>query len=133
LHGAFRNPTNLFAKNKPMKKIIFLLLITAGITSCHHTQNITSSDKKESGKVSNSSGGGNGQSIAEAIVINETNETEGVAAEYDWLKANYPGYSMIQQSLINQEGKPYDKMEIKTADGDKKTIYFDISHFFGKF
>jgi hypothetical protein len=116
-----------------MKKIIFLLLITAGISSCHHTKDLSSSNKKDSEKVSSGSGGGNGLSIAEAIVINETNETDGVAAEYDWLKANYPGYSLIQQSLINESGKPYDKMEIKTAEGDKKTVYFDISHFFGKF
>ncbi|HET6990920.1 MAG TPA: hypothetical protein VFJ43_06325 [Bacteroidia bacterium] len=116
-----------------MKKFIFLLLIAAGISSCHHAKNVTSSGQKESEKVSSGSGGGNGQSIDEAIVINETTETEGVAAEYVWLKANYPGYSLIKQSLIEEGGKPYDKMEIKTAEGDKKTIYFDISHFFGKF
>jgi hypothetical protein len=116
-----------------MKKLIPLLLILLCFSSCLHQKGAASSNKKESAKVSSGTDGGNGLSIAEAIVINETTESEGVDAEYVWLKVNYPGYTLIKQSLVNAEGKPYDKMDIKTADGEKKTVYFDISHFFGKF
>lgn len=115
-----------------MKKIVFLLMLVASVSSCHHSKNVGGSNKKDEVQKGGTVGG-NGLSISEAIVINESNETDGVAAEYDWLRANYPGYSLIKQSLINVEGKPYDKMDIKTADGVKKTIYFDISNFFGKF
>jgi predicted RNA-binding protein associated with RNAse of E/G family len=44
----------------------------------------------------------------------------------------YPGYKMVQQSLDYEKGKPYDILEIITADGKNKKVYFDISNFFGK-
>lgn len=110
----------------------FLLLFTASfvIPSCKHQKEVASSKGSGSGSADDAQ---DGSSIASAVVIEEKNETEGVAAEYAWLRKHYPGYSLIKQSLIFDNGKPYDKMDIKTADGSKKTIYFDISKFFGKF
>ncbi len=67
------------------------------------------------------------------IHINETNEMTGVDAEYAWLKKNYPGYSSEGQALVmDKAGHPFDIIHIKTADGQKKDVYFDISKFFGK-
>jgi len=74
-----------------------------------------------------------GSSFEKAIFITEKTETTGVHAEYEWLKKNYPGYTMIKQSLINKGRKPYDILKIKTKDGEEKEICFDISNFFGKF
>ena len=74
-----------------------------------------------------------GLSYQNAVVIEEKTETSGVKAEYLWLEKNYPGYRMIQQSLNFYDKKSYDILEIKTADGKTKKIYFDISKFYGKF
>lgn len=108
---------------KTIRLFSLLALICTLITfsSCHHHKAATTSAKVE------------GSSFADAVVINETSETTGVAAEYDWLKVHYPGYKTLGQSLVYNEGKPYDIIEIKTADGKKEKVYFDISHFFGKF
>jgi hypothetical protein len=73
-----------------------------------------------------------GSSFKKAIVIEERNSSKGVAAEYAWIRENYPGSKMKQQSLVRENGKPYDVLTIVTADGMEKTIHFEISNFFGK-
>jgi hypothetical protein len=55
-----------------------------------------------------------------------------VAAEYDWLAKNYPGFTPMRQSLQDIEGKPYDVIVLRLAPGEEKTLYFDISSFYGK-
>jgi hypothetical protein len=104
-----------------MKKIFLLMLIAGFIVSCKTSKTATTAANTD------------GISYETAIVIKENTETKGVKAEYDWLKKNYPGYKLIKQSLNNHDSKPYDIMSIKTKDGEKKLIYFDISNFFGKF
>jgi hypothetical protein len=52
--------------------------------------------------------------------------------EGQWLAERYPGYKETLQSLTSHDGKAYDLIEIVTADGVKKVIYFDITSFFGK-
>ena len=74
-----------------------------------------------------------GSSYEKAIIINERSEGKGVTAEYAWLKANYPGYKSMGQSLNHKDGKSYDIIRIKTSGGTEKSVYFDISNFFGKF
>lgn len=73
-----------------------------------------------------------GSSFDKAIVITETTETAGIAAEYKWLNQHYPGYKMKKQALSHHDGKPYDILYFKHKR-KKRTIYFDISAFFGKF
>ncbi|MFT5821574.1 MAG: tetratricopeptide (TPR) repeat protein [Crocinitomix sp.] len=67
-----------------------------------------------------------GSSAETAIVVASVSE------EYQWLRKYYPGYEMIMQSLVSENGKPYDILNFKTADGITKSVYFDISSFFGK-
>ncbi len=85
-----------------------------------------------SGTVSVNSGERDGSSFEKAIIVEEKTESAGVDAEYKWLAQHYPGYKLQQQSLLMNSGKSYDKMHIKTAQGEVKDIYFDISNFFGK-
>lgn len=73
-----------------------------------------------------------GSSMENAIIIDAPSETEGIHKEYEWLKEKYPDHSLIQQSLLHERKKSYDAMKIKTKQGDVKTIYFDITKFFGK-
>jgi hypothetical protein len=73
-----------------------------------------------------------GSSFEKAIIIKEKTEGSGVSAEYKWLKENYPGYRSVGQSLSHHDGKPFDIIRIKTSGGAEKSIYFDISNYFGK-
>ena len=115
-----------------MRKIIFLLLSLSLLISCSSSKKSTSSSGSGTTGVAKASSG-DGSSFDNAIVIQEKSEGTGVDAEYKWLAKNYPGYTFISQSLSYHNKKPYDILSIKTSDGEKKDVYFDISNFYGKF
>jgi hypothetical protein len=73
-----------------------------------------------------------GSSTANAVPIKATNERAGVTAEYRWIGEHFPGYKRGAQALLNRNGRVYDSIEIVTAAGERKKIYFDITDFFGK-
>jgi hypothetical protein len=78
--------------------------------------------------------GGDGSSIKQAVVITEApGEKTGVRAEYVWLHQHYPGYHLRGQGVRHEGGRSYDEMRIVTADGKARTIFFDITSFFGKY
>jgi hypothetical protein len=107
-----------------MKNLIIFSVLICLFISCETNKNLSGSK---------SSKGQDGSSLEKAIFINKNNEMEGIAAEYDWLKKHYPGYKNLGQSLVQNKGKSYDILKIKTAGGQTKSIYFDISKFFGKY
>ena len=114
-----------------MKKIFFVALI-AVVASCSSSKHTTSTtDTNTTQTPPNPSA--DGTSFEKAIVIQEKGETAGVAAEYKWIRDNYPGSKNEQQSLMYNNKKPYDVLTIKTSDGTEKKIYFDISNFYRKF
>jgi hypothetical protein len=77
--------------------------------------------------------GGDGASPAQAVVITgAVAEFDGVQAEYAWLEAHYPGYTMTSQGLLNIDQKSYDVLKFRHQGKDLE-VYFDISAFFGKF
>lgn len=81
--------------------------------------------------------GGDGTSFEKAVFITETNEYDGIAAEYAWLDAkgcaqNGGMDDMELQELANYNGKRYDILYAVCKDGAKIEYYFDISNFFGK-
>ena len=55
-----------------------------------------------------------------------------VAEQYAFLKRHYPRFKLEEQTLQRIDGKPYDVLVIFDDSGQKKSIYFDISQFFGK-
>lgn len=69
---------------------------------------------------------------SQPIIITAKNEDQGIQAEYDWLRAHFPGYVLLQQSLVNTGGL-FDDMSIVTLAGKHVMIRFDISSYFGKF
>ena len=118
-----------------MRKLIpLLLIILLGSCSPARKSQTGSSSNTESspGTTVIASADKDGSSYEKAIVIKAKNSTNGIAAEYKWLKENYPGYTLIKQSLDMQGNHRYDIMHIKTKNGDEKNIYFDITNFFGK-
>jgi hypothetical protein len=111
--------------------ILFASCSTSKRTTTSNTGN-TQTTTAETTSTSSGTSKQDGSSYENAIVINEKTERPGVDAEYIWLTKNHPGYKLITQSLSNKGTKHYDLMQIKTAEGEEKTIYFDISKFFGK-
>jgi hypothetical protein len=69
-------------------------------------------------------------------ILNSEDHMEGVKSEYIYLARKFgtrgSDWKLKRQSLINEGGKRYDKMEIILSDGTEKIIYFDITDFFGK-
>jgi hypothetical protein len=112
-----------------MKKIFLLLIILLSITACHTTK-MAGNQTDHQAKCSV---GTAPTSYETAVKIQEKTETAGVAAEYEWIRKNYPGSKTGGQSLLEHNKIPYDKIEITTAGGEKLDLYFDISKFFGKF
>ena len=70
------------------------------------------------------------------IIRGAPNEALGVQAEYRYLAREFgrPGvdWEPVGQGLVERGGRAYDEMHIKLADGSERTIFFDITQFFGK-
>jgi hypothetical protein len=71
------------------------------------------------------------------IRIDAHTHTLGVAAEYEWMRKNYPGSKREMQQLVSfksdrEAGREvfFDVLKIVLPDGRKKDLYFDISSFF---
>ena len=79
-----------------------------------------------------------GESIEDAIVIiNATGEEDGVNSEYYYLEKRFGkqgvDWDREMQSLIGgEDGRFYDKMDIRLSSGEMISIYFDITDFYGK-
>lgn len=67
-----------------------------------------------------------GSSIKLAIIVNC------VAQEYSVIKRKYPGFRPEMQYLKRLEGTAYDVIDISNAVGEKRTLYFNVSGFYGK-
>ena len=76
--------------------------------------------------------GGDGLDCKRRVVIKGADFQSGIAAEYAWLAAHYPGFKRRGQTLDECDGKNADRLDITTADGKQLSIYFDITDFYGK-
>ncbi|MFZ2098344.1 MAG: hypothetical protein WAV05_17065 [Anaerolineales bacterium] len=78
-----------------------------------------------------------GSSFESAIVINSTTHSKGVHSEYEYISHIFGqrnvDWTFERQSLMDKFDKKYDVLDIRLSNGEKKSIYFDISRFFGKF
>jgi hypothetical protein len=76
--------------------------------------------------------GGDGSSFAQAVFFpNAKSSMDGVPLEKKWLAEKYPGYKMTRQAVIEENNRLYDSLEIVTASGETKTVYFDMTSWFG--
>ena len=106
---------------------VVLIFLFVSCTSTKRVASVPSGQNVVSNKVS-----GDGSSFEKAVVIMKYHESEGVAAEYVWLRENYPGCKFKGQALSKHNKIPYDILNFTTAEGVEKSIYFDISNFYGK-
>ncbi len=115
-----------------MKSHALILILLSGFlfTACSSSKSISNLSSTK-GTVQTSTN--DGTSFENAVVIHEKTETKGIAAEYAWLDAHYPGYKIKSQSLKMNKKRVYDVLSFKTKQGKDMEIYFDITDFFGKF
>ncbi len=74
-----------------------------------------------------------GATPATAIEINAGSSAKGVPAEYAWIERNLPNAKIEKQALVlGDDGKAYDRFDVVLASGETRTVYFDISSFFGR-
>ena len=70
----------------------------------------------------------------ECIVMHATTEPAGLKEEGRWLHDHYPGWKKVSQALVTGEGdKRFDRVDIVVPSGEKHSVCFDITGFFGKF
>ncbi len=74
--------------------------------------------------VTDSSGGRDGSSFEKAVIASS------VRAEYKWIDRTYPGAQLLTQIVVYRGDKPFDKISLKTKEGEERDIYFDISGFY---
>ncbi|MCI0460519.1 MAG: hypothetical protein L0Z62_26495 [Gemmataceae bacterium] len=66
-----------------------------------------------------------GSSPDKAIVVGSIGE------EYAWMQRHCPGFQPGMQALQEINGKSYDVLTWHNEKGEERTVYFDISRFFG--
>jgi hypothetical protein len=81
--------------------------------------------------------GGPGDSLETAVAISGApNSGAGIAAEYYYLEEKFgrpnADWKLHRQSVLHKNGRHYDRMDIELKNGSKKTVFFDITEFFGK-
>ena len=81
-------------------------------------------------------GGGDGSSEEEAIKVNVTDGFLGTAVESKLLeeqfgKSGEAWKTEIKMLTSNETGQHFDKFVIRLNDGTERTVFFDISLFFG--
>ncbi|HTD52268.1 MAG TPA: hypothetical protein VK780_04525 [Thermoanaerobaculia bacterium] len=74
-----------------------------------------------------------GSSQEKAIVVPRDTEREGIAWEYAWIQKRFGAYRRKgQRLLMGDRGRRYDQVSVQLADGTDRTLYFDITRYFGR-
>jgi hypothetical protein len=55
-----------------------------------------------------------------------------VSEEYQWVRANCPGFKVEKQTLGHVGEKPFDLLHLRSESGETRDVFFDISSFFGR-
>lgn len=73
-----------------------------------------------------------GESFEAAVLVDAADEKSGVDRENDWIFRHYGRFRKKTVALSSREGRRFDVITIELADHSEKTLYFDITDFFGK-
>jgi hypothetical protein len=75
-------------------------------------------------------GRGDGRTMASAVEIRTRSETDGGIMIRNWIKSNYPGYTITEQELMEQRDKAYNMITIVGPSNSMQRVYFDISAYY---
>ena len=72
-----------------------------------------------------------GSTKSSAVEIRTPSNTEGGVLIKEWIRANYPGYTIDSQELMRDEAlkKMYNMITIIDGYNNAKKIYFDVTQF----
>ena len=81
--------------------------------------------------------GGGGGTMETAVVVHASSSMSGIPAVYAYVSAMHGergrDWELELQALMHADGRHFDVLKIKLANGKQETYHFDISEFFGKF
>ena len=69
--------------------------------------------------------GGPGSSYRNAVTIYASDDNNGVASEYRYLSAHFPGSKLINRTREFYTNRTYDVLTFATPDGKTSRLYFD--------
>ena len=76
--------------------------------------------------------GGDGSSPEEAVVVLAETEDEGIDLEHHWTFDRYGRFRKVRGGLAaSPDGRHFDVITVELADHTEKTIFFDITAFYG--
>ena len=75
---------------------------------------------------------GEGEAVDTAVLVPAQSEEQGVAWENDWIWRRYGRFRKKGVGLATLAGRRLDVVTVELPDGSERTIYFDITEFFGR-
>jgi hypothetical protein len=102
------------------------VLSAGGLVGCQSTTNSPGNPNPTNFKY----GRGDGQTMSSAVEIRTRSEMDGGVMIRNWIKSNYPGFTIQEQQLIEQRDKAYNMITLINQDNSSKRVYFDISAFY---
>ncbi len=73
--------------------------------------------------------GGDGTSIAKAVIIRGATKETRIRAEYKWMANHHPNFKKRGEKLMTVKGRRYDLIEFTGKSGKESELYFDITEF----
>ncbi|HET9475838.1 MAG TPA: hypothetical protein VFO82_18195 [Steroidobacteraceae bacterium] len=75
-------------------------------------------------------GTGDGLTKSTAVEIRTRSDYDGGVMIKEWIRANYPGYTIQYQELIEERDHAYNMITIISPDNTQKNVYFDVSMYY---
>ena len=111
--------------NTPLTK-----LLGAALLACFVATGCQTGASPSPNKTNFKYGRGDGQTMATAVEIRTRSETEGGVMIRNWIKANYPGYTIQEQELMESRDKAFNMITIIGPNNTAQRVYFDISSYY---
>ena len=76
--------------------------------------------------------GGDGTSADQAVIVLADTEDEGIDLEHHWTFDHYGRFRKVRGGLASaSDGRHFDVITVELSDHTERTIYFDITAFYG--
>ena len=101
-----------------MKMLVAVLAAATLLAGCQSTTGSSTPPRQAIGR---------GETMSTAIPIRTRSDTEGSKMIKDWVRANYPGYAIQHQEVIEEYGRAFVMTTIMSPGNSQRNVYFDIS------
>tara|TARA_R110002094_G_scaffold182305_1_gene160120 strand:- start:194 stop:601 length:408 start_codon:yes stop_codon:yes gene_type:complete len=132
-------------------KSIILIVVAVALVSCSRGAKAVADSRSAASETLNTTKTkkqADGLSFETAVLLIAKTQKEGVEAQHAWIRLNLPGAQYgaplpmdtredeevvsFGQELAQHEGKLYSVIRLTMPDGKLRTVYFDITGYFGK-